>query len=644
MQTHDRLLKTFSSGQDKHLLLNNYARLFDPNLWQTIHSHFEIHSVELLAQDSGGVYTHFNKVFQTQDGTNNDYNFADLKEYQDWLNYSKSCYLPRDPNQEPFIGKSNTEFFQNYAIRNALYNPNNRIVIDLPNVPSEFARPYVTTIPVDNIWDLQEDSYGTQYLIVKAEEKENKFDRNSKKITKYYVYDDHKVSVWAQRDFKEPIEEGVFPHNFGICPVIASSSLLRYPNCYEYKKSPITDAFADLYDYNLLKNQIKYHVWQKAVPKEFMIDSECNGWDDNEGHWNCHNGTGTLVRDDRFDYEGIEGDNAISKPVQKNCPKCQAREKKKWNFGNNTIIPHEVIFGGEMGEGAKPETIDWVRKTLEPILADTNFIEASEKILQAKKIAIWETITGEAYNKADSKEAFNVEQIKVSSDGKIQTLSTFANDLENRQAWVETKICKIRYETFLNLQIYYGRGYFFQDEQTMLEMINLLNTTGSNISLKNDYLLKIAAKTYAKDEQGFELHKYVTAAIPYSDLNTTQFLAIYPSLWQLGEQTQLDCLVRLHGLEWLNEFKMSGEESRIMGSGWFIPSTKQSKIKDWFYAKAKAKLDLLKPPELQITEIEQTTDINGGEQEEDNTPEPDNANSEDTDQGETPEPEMQNNN
>ena len=591
MQKHDRLLRIFSTGENDDLLWADFAQLFDKDLWVVIQKHFKVHSTELLAPDSGSIFTHFAKIHQTQEGSKNDYNFGDLLEYNDWLGYNRSCYLPRDPNSLPFIGKSNESFYSKNAIHNALYSPNSRLLIDEPNVTTQTPSPYLTIIPVNSIHDLKEDEHGTIYLISKVEQRENPYDRNSKKITKYYVYDTQNISVWEQKDNGEPIKIFEKQHELGICPIIASSSLLRFSGQYEFKKSPITDAFYDLYDYNLLKNCVKYHVWQKGVPPSIGIKSDCKGWNDGEGrHWRCE--AGVISLNQFINDLGLEDGNGLEsgakqKIYRQPCPNCQRSKSNKFNFGKQVEINYQDLFGGDGVEG-DPQIIELVRQSLGFVETDTTFLTVSEQILQNKKIAILETIIGETYNKTDSKEAFTVEQIKVSSDGKIQTLQNFAEQIEGIQTWSDGLLCKIRYETFNGLQIYFGRGYFFENEKEVLETIAFLNTVGSDISLKSLKMFQVAAKNFAQNKDGYEYHNFLLAIIPFSDLSTEQFLANYDRLWNQGRQGKLNCLVRQHALEWSVEFELN-EKNHLFFLD-FLQDTKYRRIKKWFYDKAESLL------------------------------------------------------
>jgi hypothetical protein len=609
MKAHDDLIKLYSTGRSnsvskitnlgiigQNTLLNPFlasvVSLYHEDLRPQIIQLFKIQSIEFLSPESGSIYSHFSDIHNTQEGKTINYTFANSAYLPLFYEYLNQCYVPSNTEKtsenEAFNGISNADFYKTIGIRNALYSPNSRYILDFPqNSNGFYNEPYIFTADVNEIHDVVESAAGCEYLILKREVPINGFN-DSKKETIYYYYDSARYVILN----KDKIVISENEHNLGFCPVIAASGMIRYADSFEFKKSNITDCLHHLFIYNLLANIYDYNKIKTGTPSTISIDNTCKGTNNEKGReYSCANG---YINEEYYDQD-------TNLPVERQvvCQKCENASKKS-NLGKNLTIPFSTLFP-ERGE-SKTEVFDVLQKSLFPPEYNTEFIKFSNDDIDRLRIQIIGSIIGEGTNINQRADGFNEKQIRLLTDDKEKILSDFALTVESRQKFTDSLLAKARYGEgiFLYCTVHYGRGFFLKDTKELLENIKILSEISGNAYLINNAMDTLHKTMFKDDLAKYFISKYMNIAVPFSDISNSVFLANIETYKSLPNG-EVDTIIRLYAGNWIQDFIINYEQ--VLLDTQFLETTKIKKIYAFLEEKALAmiaKQEAKKLLEIQI--------------------------------------------
>lgn len=507
MREHESQIAVFSTGQGKEYLFREYKRLFDVGLHPTIDNEFKIHTKKLLAPNTGSVHSHYKKIYDSLEGRNNDYNFTDSNNYVDFINYLRKAFLN---------GIDNISFSKEYLSTDILYNPNTRYYIDFENnnnleTPSlnfELSKPIVKRVTCDFIHCVKENDSETEYLIFFEKDKE------TKQINKYFLIDNEKYAT-AEKLSGGSYSVTEIPHNFKKCPVTAASSSKMYTKEYfEVKKSVISDSLDDLRDWNLIKNQAKIYFYRNQTPMHYEIGdgSLCNEASDNGG--TCDNGY-IMKYNASYDSE-LRESYTNQEYIRVRCPACEKQKRQKMLFGKNIKIDQRLFFQNS-------KEVKNIKDLFGFVTTDVEMLRFSEEKLASDLESIETAIIGRA--NTTTKEAINEKQVKQNGESKEQTLSSFAENVEQKEMFLYDCLGYGRFEnSYLYSDVFLGRQYVFEEKQ-LVEEVRALRESNASLMLIKQKESEIIKSRYGYDKDLVNLVEVTNAVIPFQDISTNELIA-----------------------------------------------------------------------------------------------------------------------
>lgn len=500
MREHESEIAVFSTGQGQQNLFDSYKRLYDSGLHSTIDSEFAIHTKKLLAPNTGSVHSHYKKIYNSLEGRNNDYNFTDSNNYVDFINYLRNAFLS---------GIDNISFSKEYLSSDILYNPNTRYYIDfesnsteqVPSLNFELSKPTVKRVTCDFIHCVKESDSETEYIIFFEK------DEKTKQINKYFLIDNEKYATAEKLSSGYNVTE--YPHNFKKAPVTsASNSKMFTKEHFEVKKSVISDSLCDLRDWNLIKNQAKIYFYRNQTPMHYELgDGElCNETGDDNN--TCDNGY-VFRTNTNYDSE-LRESNTNQEYIRTRCAACERQKRQKMLFGKNIKINQRLFFNNV-------KEVTSVKELFGFITTDVEMLRFSEEKLASDLESIETAIIGRA--NVSTKEAINEKQVKQNGESKEQTLTSFAENVEQKEMFLYDCLGFGRFEnSYLYSDVFLGRQYVFDAKQLVEEIKDLRD---SNVSIM---LIKQKESSLIKSQYGYDkdlttLVEITNAVIPFQDLS-----------------------------------------------------------------------------------------------------------------------------
>lgn len=549
-------LNALANGVNIGVILKKYAALHTKELYNVILGMFKAQAKSFLAVDGGAVFSHFQKVFNTQETENIQYTFSDTNELASFIEYIESAYLP-DKNS---TGISSHKFYRDVFLKESLYYPNSKLVIDFPNETTKESKPYVSLAKSKEIHDIDENANGISYLILKSFYKvENKIakkvDTKSYDYIEYRVYDSEKYSLWrSDSTTSEPREISSIPHEFGYCPAISVSGYNESADNCIVKKSQILDSLADIEQYTFVKNAYNYYHMQKGSPASVGISSPCDyifkcGTVCTTGYMTYPVTSASTI----FDEIYTTSDTTKPRFTYAFCQKCERKKQEKFHLGKQVDVRYEHVFlpNGDV----KADILAVIKSSLGSVPSDTNFLEFTQNWLAKMEAKIKGDITGEGFNMAQSKENFNKEYLSLSTDDKQNNLSVFSDKMEIIQEFIESTLAKARYETFESIYVNYGRQYFLKTStEYQKEITELTNTSGDVFTI----LQKINQLQKTQNTGNYLLQvfgKIITSVVPHTDLPKVSVIANKTNL-VTNDTEFVGYLIRIYAVTWIQEFMM----------------------------------------------------------------------------------------
>jgi hypothetical protein len=572
-------LNALCNNENKNIILGEYAAMHHPDLYDLIYSRFAMTAVPFLSVDSGTIYGHFSKIFNTLEGKDISYYFEDIEELYDFVGYLQECYLPEKGQK----GIASGEFYKEVLMKEALYRPNTKILIDYAEGGNTENLPYVSMVRLNKIHDYAESANGALYLITKENYKDNEPTLNKTyDYELYHIYDSEKYAVYKKKGSAIDLVSTT-THSFGYTPVWSVSGYNQDSTDYTIKKSQLVDSLHRIWNYTLVENCYNHYHWQKGSPPSIGITADCDYIEPNfnircqgKGYIEVDLNNPAIRNGLRSDHIFFTRSGVQSIP----CPRCEARKKEKATLGKEISIAYSHIFPRNLPPNEK--ILEVLKNSLGFIPTNTDYLEFGKKWLISEKAAIVAEICGEGFNQAQSKEAFNKEQLNLSTDDKQSNLSVFASKIEKLQKNVESTIAKGRYMTYQTMTIYYGRGYFLKDStEYQAELTYLVQNSGDVFSIVqriNEVQKARNSSDYIMQEMG----KLVTAVVPFVDLPIEKVL-INKAVLVTNTTQDLQFIVRVNAVNWVQEFLMIYREN-LFATGSL--KTLKKRLQDFLYSKA----------------------------------------------------------
>jgi len=507
MREHESKIAIFSTGKGQQNLFNEYKRRYDTGLHQTIDEEFEIHTKKLLAPNTGSVHSHYKKIYNSLEGRNNDYNFTDSNNYVDFINYLRNAFLSR---------LDNISFSKEYLSSDILYNPNTRYYIDFnsntdnetPSLNFELSKPIVKRVTCDFIHCVKENDSETEYIIFFEK------DEKTKQINKYFLIDNEKYAT-AEKLSGGNYNVTEYPHNFKKTPVTAASNSKMYTKeHFEVKKSVISDSLCDLRSWNLIKNQAKIYFYRNQTPMHYEIGdgSLCNETSDDGS--TCDNGF-VMKANPNYDSE-LRESSTNQEYIRTRCAACERQKRQKMLFEKNIKIDQRLFFQNS-------KEVRNIKDLFGFVTTDVEMLRFSEEKLANDLESIETAIIGRA--NGTTKEAINEKQVKQNGESKEQTLSSFAENVEQKEMFLYDCLGFGRFEnSYLYSDVFLGRQYVFNEKQLVEEIKDLRDSNASIMLIKQKESSLIKSQ-YGYDKDLTTLVEITNAVIPFQDLSIKDLIA-----------------------------------------------------------------------------------------------------------------------
>lgn len=520
---------------------------------------------------------HFEKIYEAEGGFEK-FRFGDEDEKIDVINYLQGCF---EATPGKLNGLSINHFFRTIAKNTLFEKPNTIIVVDHPPLKENedgtyvnlitkevvtYNTPYIITIPITEIHDIEVSTRGIEYLIVKRKEDQIVGKKNTFDV--FYVYDDQKYLIYKKVKEGKIKKISEVKHGFGKCPARYILQKDLSPDKIQ-KKSLISPVIPYLESYQIFRSFAEIYKHESGFSERIVPGSEsCNG--KQASGMECSNG---YIKETK-----LFGSEAS--PVLIPCQKCQRRKKEKHSFGKQYDLDIVKIV-----EGLKEHSGTFVKifqDSFKRLEADTEVMRFHADNLEIEEQRIKGFIKGQGFNQTKSKEAFNEKHVDANLEDQRIVLSEAAEQLEGAWQWCVTMIAESRYTTFQSYQKYFGRDYVLDNASAYLSSFKQIKDMGMDDYVLNQEALKILQKRYS-DRQVLEIWKVLMAVIPFRHQSTEQVLKNAATLLT-NKTTTLSFYLRMYSANWLEEFDISND-FRFWGSA--ISATRRVEIiRKWFYDKA----------------------------------------------------------
>jgi hypothetical protein len=499
MIRHDNLLHTFCTGENTYDLIHDYSREFVEESRRNVKTHFQIISKDFLNLNSGVVYSHFSKIFDTQDSPIEYVSFAEDNE-------TKTSSLQELLRNAFLFGISDKEFYQNILFKDSLSRPNTRYIVDYSN-----ENPNVFRIPTENILVIEENEKGLLQFICKFEKKQMPYEYQINKENPdviYYQFDNEKRTVWHSFKSREPELVLNLPNNLGYIPVFSAS--IMHGDHVEFKKSIISDSIPALYNYVLYWNMINLTTLECGMPMRLQMKKKCDGeYDQNQDVLPCQDG---FIF---YEYE-LNGELRNGK---RRCQTCERRKLEQKTFGQIIEVPREPLLENNF-EGI----IKGIKEANSYTDVPLEWIKSSREFLETDKLRIIESICGEGFNRFGSAASFNEKQIEASFDSKESILIDFGNKMSLIRQGINATLARM---VSLDLLIYvflYGTEFFFEDKHDFMNDLDLLEKSTGDGVLKSIVIQNITQANIKKDRNLAILIKVLRSIYPFAEIRNEIFM------------------------------------------------------------------------------------------------------------------------
>lgn len=523
------------------------------------------------------VKRHFEKIFEAEGGFEK-VRFARTEEETDLNNYLKNCF---ESTPGKLNGLSVKEYFRLLTKNVFFHTPNTVLIIDHPPLKDNedgtftnlitkekvlYNTPYVTSVGVGDIHDIEISTRGIEYLILKRREKVASEKKET--IDVYYVYDDEKYVVYKKTKGGKLRKVSEQAHSFGKCPArhIVQAKLF---NNLHIKKSLLSSAMPYLESWQIFRVFTEIYKHESGFSERIVPESKkCAGVQEQTG-LKCKNG---FVLDTTF--VGTE-----SQPYLYPCEKCKRKSQEKHSFGKQYEIDIAKII-----EGAGDRAGDFVRiftGAFQRIDADKDILEFHANNLTQGEEQIKTLIKGQGFNQSKSKEALNEKHVDANLEDQRKVLSEVAEQIEVSWQWCVEMIAKSRYSSFQSYQKFLGRDYIL-DNANALNSFSKIREMGMDDYVLNQESFKILQKRVS-DKHLLEVWKILMTVIPFRHMTLDQVYNNHQLLTE-NQATRLSFYVRVYAANWLEEFDIANN-LRFFGSN-ITPQRRVEIIKKYFYEKA----------------------------------------------------------
>jgi hypothetical protein len=549
----EKTLKAYATGENKHLIIDECLKMLVPERQPKFKESFGLHTKPLIDK----VATHFQRIFDAT-GRVIDNKFFDSEQKQDFENYVSKCYESASKNKN---GLSSEYYYKHIGLESILFEPNNIALIDFSITKNDQGaydkidkrnEPFVSTVNIKQIWDIDSSARGIEYLIIY-----NEYLKNTQKTKQFFVVDDLNYTLFELNKSGNPQLILQNRHNFECVPATHISSYNKYKGNYTIKKSPISDSLDDLYAWILLKNFSKMYGWESGVPTQLQPKFKC----DNTHHTGVHCNNGIFKLND--------GQSAY-------CEKCQRKSQEKTAWGKVVEIPMEYL---------ETESAERFMKLFSYVDFNTDVMRFHEEDLSKKEEKIISDIIGKSQNSVSkSKEARNEIDVQSDTEDMRRVLASVSEMIEQTWQFTDSLIAKARnYNSYVSSSIFLGRGYMLQSKEKYYNEYDLLRKAGADDFLLNKKLSEIIETEYGYDKNFVDVFGMVAGIVPFRNIPTEKIYEHFDK-FKTNEDTELDLYVRLYSATWIQEL-IETNDMNVWGKD-LLQEQKFNILKDYFYAKA----------------------------------------------------------
>lgn len=425
-------------------------------------------------------YRELERVFDSRNASF-DYRFTNRELYEDWLNYR------RDKLHEP-------EVWHDEGWKRLRTAYNSILIVDMPIEQKSLSRPepYFYWLGIEHVIDYQlKNRSATDFEWLIFRQPENRI----------AVFDDNAIRIF-QLDDKGKIKALLTnaTHNLGYCPARFFWSDYLTEEDKDIKKNPITKELSNL-DWLLFFKISKRHLDTYAsYPIYSAYEHDCDFMNNATGEY-CDGG---FLRNAKDEYV-ITPDGRVAM-----CPVCS----------------HKTITGpGSFVEVPKPDQSSGTPDMRNPVGITTiddkslNYNVKEEERLQ-NNIVI--SIVGSG-GTVSEKEAINETQVAANFESKTSVLMTLKTNFESAQTFVESTICRMRYNGgYLGCSINWGTEFYIFTAKELYNKLKIAKDSGASISELDAIRQQITEVEYKNNPIQYSRMQLLKQLEPYQDIDIAQ--------------------------------------------------------------------------------------------------------------------------
>lgn len=380
------------------------------------------------------IYSALEKIFDGRNA-NYSYQFINPELTKDWMEYKKVAYKGKE------IWR--TQGFE--AMKTSI---NSVLIVDLPTIQTtEKPEPYFYWLDISKVVDFDTDCNGEIESII--------FHEDEKTLVAIDGMAYRKYEVGEKDDIGEPLIET--PHTLGFCPArfFWTTSLKRSEP--RLKKAPITNQLSKL-DWFLFLSISKQHLDLYApYPIYSGYAQECD-YSSNEGSY-CSNGYLRSVENTYL----VGRDGGLLR-----CPVCG--EKRLAGVGAFIEVPTPN----------RDNEYKDLRNPIQITTVDIDSLNYNVSETQRIRTEIYTNVVGYAGDIVNN-QAVNEKQISATFESRNSVLINLKRNFEYAQSWVESTICKLRYnESFLECSINYGTEFYLYTPEQLHSLYKQAKENGAS--------------------------------------------------------------------------------------------------------------------------------------------------------------------
>lgn len=431
----------------------------------------------------------FDKLSRVFDGRNPafNYQFTNSEQREDWE------YYRQDILKEPTVWQTKGwEYFKTEI--------NSVLIIDMPVEPDpldKYPQPYFYWLTIDKVISYKADpDTGIMDFII--------FKQGKNKIA---VFDKEHYQVYEFKDNVVGLLISESAHNLGYCPARFFWDEPMKISEPDVKAHPLTKELESL-DWFLFFHISKRHLDLYApYPIYSGYEQDCN-YTTEKGE-RCDGG---FIVDHVGNYN--IGLNSGLIP----CPKCS--DKRIAGVGSFVEVPIPKIDGNG---GYSPD----LRNPVQILTIDSGSLQYNVDEVGRLKNEIINSVVG-ADNEMMSNEAMNEKQVAGNFESQSTILNKVKKGFESAQEFVDTTICKLRYEgVFVSAKINLGTEFYVTDPTQLRTRYQAAKDSGASESELDSMQRQIMETEHRHNPTELQRMLILSELEPYRHLTRQEILDLH---------------------------------------------------------------------------------------------------------------------